>query len=103
MANELVKTGLGHAVVLDLPISSVAIAVLKKTNNAGFAADQFFKASISNEHTRRAYGRIVSRFLIWCDEYTEGPPPRNVRGCACSAVGKGTNPTITKQRQAAKS
>jgi len=33
-----------------------------------FAADEFFKASISNPHTRRAYGRIVSRFLVWCDE-----------------------------------
>ena len=68
MANELVKTGSGPLAVANLPISAVAIAVLEKTSNAGFAAEEFFKASINNEHTRRAYGRIVDRFLVWCDE-----------------------------------
>lgn len=48
-------------------LSPLAIAVLRKTNNAEFAAAEFFQASISNEDTRRAYGWIVSRFLIWCD------------------------------------
>jgi site-specific recombinase XerD len=47
---------------------AVAIAVLERTPNAAFAADEFFKASISNEHTRRAYGRIVGRFLGWCNK-----------------------------------
>jgi hypothetical protein len=51
-----------------LPMSAVAIAVLQRTPNACFAAEEFFKASISNEHTRRAYGRIVGRFLGWCDK-----------------------------------
>lgn len=68
MANELVKTGSGPLTLANLPMSAVAIAVLEKTSNAGFAADEFFKASISIEHTRRAYGRIVGRFLTWCDE-----------------------------------
>ena len=33
-----------------------------------FAADEFFAARISNPHTRRAYARIVGRFLAWCEE-----------------------------------
>jgi hypothetical protein len=47
---------------------AAAIALLQRTPNAGFAADEFFRASIGNEHTRRAYGRIVGRFLTWCDD-----------------------------------
>ena len=49
-----------------LPMSAAAVAVLQHTPNAGFAADEFFNASINNEHTKRAYGRIVGRFLAWC-------------------------------------
>ena len=49
-----------------LPMPSAALAVLRETPNAFFAAEEFFKASISNEHTRRAYGRTVGRFLTWC-------------------------------------
>src|SRR5580692_11229686 len=63
-SNELVPVGTAAAA---LPMPSVAIAVLERTPNARFAADEFFKASISNEHTRRAYGRIVGRFLGWCN------------------------------------
>jgi integrase/recombinase XerD len=47
---------------------AVAVSVLQRTPNAAFAAEEFFKASISNEHTRRAYGRIAGRFLAWCAE-----------------------------------
>lgn len=50
-----------------LPMQAAAVAVLQQTPNAAFAADEFFRASINNEHTRRAYGRIVGRFLTWCD------------------------------------
>ena len=35
--------------------------------NAIFAAEEFFKATINNAHTRRAYGRAVTRFLAWCE------------------------------------
>jgi site-specific recombinase XerD len=49
-------------------LNPVAIAVLQETPNAGFAADEFFKAAISNPHTRRAYGRAVGNFLAWCEE-----------------------------------
>lgn len=65
MSTELVRIPAGPAA---LPMPSSAIAVLQLTPNAAFAADEFFKASIGNEHTRRAYGRIVGRFLTWCGD-----------------------------------
>jgi site-specific recombinase XerD len=71
MTSEIVPRGsISSAAVIAsaLPMTAAAIAVLQETPNATFAADEFFQASISNEHTRRAYGRIVSRFLCWCDE-----------------------------------
>jgi site-specific recombinase XerD len=46
---------------------AIAPAALRQTPNTAFATDELFKASISNEHTRRAYGRIAGRFLTWCD------------------------------------
>jgi integrase/recombinase XerD len=51
-----------------LPMPAAAVIVLRQTPNAAFAADEFFKASINNEHTQRAYGRIAGSFLVWCDE-----------------------------------
>ena len=33
-----------------------------------FAAVEHFAARISNPHTRRAYARVVRRFLAWCDK-----------------------------------
>jgi integrase/recombinase XerD len=66
LSTELVRTP-ADTDIEPLPIPAVAIAVLDRTPNATFAADEFFKASISNEHTQRAYCRIVGRFLIWCD------------------------------------
>lgn len=45
-------------------------AVLERAGaNARFATEEFFKALINNEHTRRAYGRIVRNFLQWCDDH----------------------------------
>src|ERR1017187_3538574 len=69
MTGRATSSELVPAVVaaLSLPMPAAAIAVLRQTPNAAFAADEFFRASISNEHTRRAYGRIVGRFLTWCD------------------------------------
>lgn len=52
---------------MDLPISTAALAVLAKTANAVSRPDEFFKATIKNLHTRRAYGRMVGRFLGWCE------------------------------------
>ena len=46
-----------------------APAILQRAGkNALFAANEFFAARISNPHTRRAYARIVGRFLSWCEE-----------------------------------
>ena len=43
-------------------------AVLQRAGAAAcFAADEFFSARISNRHTRRAYGRIASRFFEFCE------------------------------------
>jgi site-specific recombinase XerD len=47
---------------------AAAIIVLRQPPNATFAAEEFFKATLSNEHTRRADGRIAGRFLTWCDD-----------------------------------
>lgn len=63
MSTELVRV---PAHTEPLPIPSGAVAILRRTPNAEFAADEFFRAGISNEHTKRAYGRIVGRFLSWC-------------------------------------
>ncbi|WP_244832503.1 tyrosine-type recombinase/integrase [Caballeronia sp. TF1N1] len=44
-------------------------AVLERAGaNAKFATEEYFKAMLNNEHTRRAYGRIVRNFLTWLDE-----------------------------------
>ena len=72
MTNAIVRTGAVQIALTGLPMTAVAIAVLQKTPNAGFAADEVFKANISKEHTRRAYGRIISRFLGGCDERALG-------------------------------
>lgn len=69
-STDLVQSkGAAGQTALAIPISSSAVAVLTRAGgNATFAADEFFKATINNEHTRRAYGRIVNRFLVWCDQ-----------------------------------
>lgn len=42
-------------------------AILENAGNAAvFAAEEFFEAALSNEHTRRAYGRYVRLFLERC-------------------------------------
>jgi site-specific recombinase XerD len=60
MANELA--------VADTSTTVPAI-ILRTGGNARFAYDEFFKATINNPHTKRAYGRIVHRFLAWCHEH----------------------------------
>ena len=56
------------------PSRSVSAVLERAGAKALFAADEFFAARISNPHTRRAYARIVRRFLTWCeDEHLELP------------------------------
>ncbi len=63
------KRGTENALVITRKDSETAPAVIRSGGgNAQFAYDEFFKATINNEHTRRAYGRIVDRFLGWCEE-----------------------------------
>lgn len=57
MPNELVKRNLVN----------IPAIIARSGGNAPFAYEEFFKASISNEHTRRAYARIVGRLLAWCE------------------------------------
>ncbi|MBF6571243.1 MAG: hypothetical protein IVW54_20455 [Candidatus Binataceae bacterium] len=66
-ATELAKIPAAGA--LTLPLPAAAAAVLHQTPNAAFAADEFFRASLSNEHTHRAYRRIAGRFLTWCGDH----------------------------------
>jgi integrase/recombinase XerD len=59
MANELTL----------INTSETVPAIIERAGgNARFAYDEFFKATINNEHTRRAYGRIVGRLLAWCEK-----------------------------------
>ena len=50
------------------PSRSVRAVLERPGANALFAADEFFAARISNPHTRRAYARVVRRFLAWCED-----------------------------------
>ncbi len=44
-------------------------AILVRAGKAAcFAADEFFRARLSNPHTRTAYAHQVSRFLAWCED-----------------------------------
>jgi len=60
MANEL---------TLIKDAGTVPAIIERSGGNARFAYDEFFKATINNEHTRRAYTRIVGRLLTWCDTH----------------------------------
>ena len=53
--------------VLKRPGRNVPAIIERSGKNARFAHDEIFKAAINNEHTRRAYTRIV------------GPAPELVR------------------------
>ena len=57
-----------------VPRSVVRTGALARAGGAAvFASDEFFSARIRNPHTRRAYGRAVSRFLAWVEEARRGP------------------------------
>lgn len=82
-----------------LPVGNVALALIRRAGpNAWFAADEFFKATISNEHTRRAYCRAVNNFLLWCQErgvelqqVTPGAAGEYLAGMNVSAPTKNQN------------
>lgn len=82
-----------------LPIESAAAALVARAGgNAWFAADEFFQATISNEHTRRAYCRAVNQFLLWCAneglelrQLTPGSAGAYLKGLKGSAPTKNQN------------
>ena len=52
--------------VLQSELIYVPAIITQSGGNTRFAYDEFFKATVNNPHTRRAYSRIVDRFLNWC-------------------------------------
>jgi hypothetical protein len=42
--------------------------ILRAGTAAVFAAEEFFDATIQNDHTRRAYIHAVKQFLAWAEE-----------------------------------
>jgi site-specific recombinase XerD len=72
--------------------------LVRAGTNAVFAAEEFFKATINNAHTRRAYGRSVTRFLAWCEH--QGIELRQVTpGLAGEYVGQLEGPRRPKIRR----
>ena len=59
--------------------TAVPAIIARSGGNARFAYEEFFKATINNPHTRRAYGRIVDRFLAWCQERAARAGPDHSR------------------------
>ena len=85
MANEIILHG---------ELAYVPALITQTGGNARFAYDEFFKATLNNLHTRRAYGRIVDRFLNWCLEW-QVELPRITPGIAGDYIGQleGSAPT----------
>jgi site-specific recombinase XerD len=57
---------MANEIALQRNLADVPALITQTGGNARFAYDEFFKATLNNPHTRRAYGRIVDRFLNWC-------------------------------------
>jgi site-specific recombinase XerD len=63
--------------------------------NAVLATEEFFKATINNDHTKRAYGRSVARFLAWCEQ--SGVELRQITpGLAGEYIGQLEGSALTK-------
>src|SRR5271170_6290088 len=52
---------------LQVAADGIPEILVRAGTNAVFAAEEFFKATINNVHTKRAYTRSVARFLAWCE------------------------------------
>lgn len=59
---------MANEIALREQVALVPALISRAGGNARFAYDEFFRATISNPHTRRAYARTVDRFLSWCEE-----------------------------------
>jgi integrase/recombinase XerD len=72
----------------------VLAIIAQAGGNARFAYEEFSKSKINNLHARRAYDRIVDRFLDWCQR--QGLElPRITPGWAGDYIGQleGSAPT----------
>ena len=67
-------------------VARVPEILVRAGANAVFAAEEFFKATINNTHTKRAYGRAVARFLVWCEE--KGVELRQITPASMSASSR---------------
>ncbi len=86
-----------------LQASGVSEILVRAGANAVFAAEEFFKATVNNAHTKRAYTRAIARFLAWCEhkcvelrEITPGLAGEYVGELAVSAPTK--NQTLAALR-----
>jgi len=51
------------------PSTTVPALITAAGDTASRRFLEFFAANIRNPHTRRAYGRAVAEFLVWCDDH----------------------------------
>jgi len=96
--NGIVPVSGGRPSALTVPEN-----LIRAGTNAVFAAEEFFKATVNNAHTERAYTRAIARFLAWCErsgvelrEITSGLAGEYVGELAVSAPTK--NQTLAALR-----
>jgi integrase/recombinase XerD len=65
MSLPVITSGSGKGVALTSPPR----LIVEAGTNAEFAWSEYFSATIRNPHTRRAYLRIVTRFLSWVEPF----------------------------------
>lgn len=74
-------------------------AILQDAGNAAtFAAEEFFEAQLSNEHTRRAYGRYVRLFLQRCEAH--GLALRQITPAEAARFIRDLAPSVSTQKVA---
>jgi site-specific recombinase XerD len=74
-------------------------AILQDAGNAArFAAEEFFEAKLSNEHTRRAYGRYVRNFLASCE--ADGLALRQITPADAARFIRDLEPSVSTQKVA---
>jgi hypothetical protein len=67
--------------------AAVPAIIERSGGNAKFAYEEFFKATLNNEHTRRAYVRIIGRLLNWC-KINQIELPKITPGLAGTYIGQ---------------
>jgi len=65
--------------LLQVSADRIPDILVRAGTNAVFAAEEFFRATLNNPYTKRAYGRAVAPFLAWC-QGVETPPSHSGPG-----------------------